>query len=436
MGRLRRVALVALLLALASSGSAAASTPSGMINAKTLDTSKTLASGVVVRHYTATVAGLPKQEIYEVVWPLGDTHIRLGATLLGSYTSFNQSIGIQQISPWYAAHRPTGLLAMLNGDFFTYSNTGAIVSGMLVKKRAIYHFAGGAPAAGLMPDGNMVIGHPQAMPTRVLLPTGSATVYGWNQVPPQTHTDQVGAYLTAGEVVSVPSGYRAVIIHNAPFRTLLHGSNTYTNPTGLNKAEAVSSFYLVPTGAATTRAAFTVSAPADPTSATVPANGAVLVMPSTGIANDGFTTVLAQPTPKVNITTSDPAWAAVTNVVGGKPQVVANGVAITQRDSFTTADQWSAQQWRPALATTTSGKGMMIVIGAANGQTSTTGPQFARMLAQLGAKDAIQFDNRSSTELFLAGTNNRHCVTAHGACYTQQAGWERDIPVAISLRYH
>src|SRR5207302_8987091 len=135
------------------------------------------------------------------------------------------------------------------------------------------------------------------------------------------------------------------------------------------------------------------------------------------------------------ITISAPAWAAATNIVGGKPQIVANGTSITRPDTFTTTDQWSAQQWRPAIATTTRGNGMMIVIGAANGQTSTTGPQFARMLAQLGAKDAIQFDNRSSTELFLPNTTNHHCVTTHGACYTQQAGWERDIPVAISLSY-
>jgi hypothetical protein len=122
--------------------------------------------------------------------------------------------------------------------------------------------------------------------------------------------------------------------------------------------------------------------------------------------------------------------------MGGKPQVVKNHTPITIKDAYTTNDQWYAQQWRPAIATTTTGKGMLVVIGGLRGATSTTGAQFARMLAQLGAKDAMQFDNRSSTELFLPRPLRGGCATSnYGTCYTMSPGWERSIPVAISLNY-
>jgi hypothetical protein len=76
---------------------------------------------------------------------------------------------------------------------------------------------------------------------------------------------------------------------------------------------------------------------------------------------------------------------------------------------------------------------MMLVAGAPTG-TSTSGPQFARLLVAFGARNALQFDNRSSTELFRPRPDNGTCTHA-GACITQY-GWERDIPLATMLYSH
>jgi hypothetical protein len=410
---------------------------SGSIVSKTLVSSVTLAKGVVLRHYRAAVSGLPRQQIYEVRWPLGDTHLRLHSQMLGTDYPASQSVAIRTMSSWYRRQRPPGLLAALNGDYFTYtSDSTAKTSGMFVRHKVIYRFGpGGSPAIGFRPDGKMVMGEPLAIPTRFLLPGSSATVRKWNSRPPSTVGDQVSAYTGAGRTVSIPAGYRAVIIRGRPFATVLHGSNRYANPTGSKVSELVSAFSLAPVGVGTTTASFPISAPSTgATSVTVPYHGAVLLLPMAGAASSGFSTLLAAASPSVKMSVADPAWADVTDVIGGKPQVVTDGVPTSKRDQWTTYDQWANPQWRPAIATTTSGRGMMVVIGSRTG-TSTTGSQFARMLAQLGVKNAMQLDNRSSTELFAPHPNFGGCVSTHGTCYSEASGWERAIPVAITLSY-
>ena len=99
----------------------------------------------------------------------------------------------------------------------------------------------------------------------------------------------------------------------------------------------------------------------------------------------------------------------------------------------TTGDQWYAEQWRPAIATRRDGRAMMLIAGSPSG-ASTSGAQFARLLVAFDARDALQFDNRSSTELYRRHPSNGSCTHA-GNCKTEW-GWERDIPAATMLYSH
>jgi hypothetical protein len=89
-----------------------------------------------------------------------------------------------------------------------------------------------------------------------------------------------------------------------------------------------------------------------------------------------------------------------------------------------------------------TGQGWLIMIGSTNGLngTSLTGAQFGRVLAALGAKNALQLDNRHSTELFLHASastpSNGLCAGGPGACYTVEPHYERSIPEAAYLTYH
>src|SRR5204862_3073126 len=127
---------------------------------------------------------------------------------------------------------------------------------------------------------------------------------------------------------------------------------------------------------------------------TVPTGGVALVYRNIGTAHDGFAAINNQASPQVTVTEPDAAWTQVTEVMSGKPVLVTNGAAITTRPPNTTSDQWDAEQSRPAIATRMDGKAMMLVAGSPNG-TSTTGAQFGRVLVAFGARNALQFDNRS-----------------------------------------
>ncbi len=52
------------------------------------------------------------------------------------------------------------------------------------------------------------------------------------------------------------------------------------------------------------------------------------------------------------------------------------------------------------------------------------------MVRQLGATQAIGFDNNSSTELLVPGSS-----PAHGWTFDSSHGWERDITEATALSY-
>jgi hypothetical protein len=169
------------------------------------------------------------------------------------------------------------------------------------------------------------------------------------------------------------------------------------------------------------------------TSVTIPSGGVGLVYRSIGVAASGFAAIARMSTPTVVVNQPDAAWAAVTDVMAGKPILVHGGVAAVAKPGNTTSDQWYAEQWRPAIATRRDGKAMMLIAGSPSG-TSTSGAQFARLLVAFGARDALQFDNRSSTELYRPHPDNGTCAYA-GRCTTEW-GWERDIPAATMLYSH
>jgi hypothetical protein len=218
----------------------------------------------------------------------------------------------------------------------------------------------------------------------------------------------------------------------------LRGSAGYTNKTGSGVRETVSAFTLGLLGLRTPTRAIAIDAVAASTrKLTVPRGGEVLVMKSRGVAATGFAARLALATPTVRVTTSPKAWADVTDVISGKPQVVNNGTPMVTKPRYVTADQWYPEQFRPAIASSRDGHGWFIMVGSVNGLrgTSLTGSQFARVLAQLGAKNALQLDNRHSTEIYLPHPSNGMCTSGSGTCHTLMPHYERSIPEAAYLTY-
>jgi hypothetical protein len=88
-------------------------------------------------HLRATVSGASRrQDIYQVVWHVGDAHVRLHSGILGSFDG--RSIALGRISSWAGWGAPPGLVAVMNGDFFseTWGGRGK-PSGLLVRDRRI-----------------------------------------------------------------------------------------------------------------------------------------------------------------------------------------------------------------------------------------------------------------------------------------------------------
>ena len=76
---------------------------------------------------------------------------------------------------------------------------------------------------------------------------------------------------------------------------------------------------------------------------------------------------------------------------------------------------------------------MMLIAGSPTG-ASTSGAQFAQACWSRCARDALQFDNRSSTELYRPHPSNGSCSHA-GVCETEWQ-WEPEIPAATMLYSH
>ena len=78
--------------------------------------------------------------------------------------------------------------------------------------------------------------------------------------------------------------------------------------------------------------------------------------------------------------------------------------------------------WRPALVR--SGNSAWMILIGGRGGAGLTMPKFARVLADMGATDAMGFDNNNSAELWRPG---HRPITGYG--------YERLLPTATTLSY-
>jgi hypothetical protein len=428
-----------LTLILAATGLVTATaTTSGVASAVTVSRScrspHLIAPGVSFRRCTARLSNLAsRQDVFMVSWRPGDHRVSLAAQPLAAQRS-DGSIPITSISRWATETARPGLVASLNGDFFSYSGwTGALPSGLLVHNRSVLWFGGGSDeqAAGYAPRGRVVLGAPRAIAQRLELPTGATlTVGAWGAH--ADHRDQVGVIGQSGPYTP-PDGYLAVALASDPFATSLTGDRMMRNAHGVNRMEHVRRFVIDDTTQPNVTDRVPVTFPTTGATVTIPTGGVGLVYRNVGVAATGFIAIAKTSSPTVVVNQPDARWAKVTDVMAGKPILVSGGVAALAKPGNTTSDQWYAEQWRPAIATRRDGRAMMLIAGSPTG-ASTSGAQFARLLVAFGARDALQFDNRSSTELYRRHPNNRSCSHA-GNCKTEW-GWERDIPAATMLYSH
>jgi hypothetical protein len=383
-----------------------------------------LRPGVFFTHYRASVRGYGRaQEIYRISWAIGDTHVKLGSALLGTYHPAQETVDVHPVSSLGA---PAGLLAAINGDYSAYTTRSAYRnSGMLVKNRRIYNFGWGGPGVGYLPAGDFEIGRPRAQPVKLKLPNRlTATIGAFGALP--AASDQVGAYDTGGTVVTVPLGYVAYTIDSTAFRTMLRGDRTLTNRTGRDRPEPVAAFAFAEPSAAATATSLPIAGTQQAgAQVTVPENGAVLVAKVGGIAEVGLSALAASASPVVDVNGDAKGWGSVSAVMGGKPELVSSGVAISSRPTSIDSWQWTCGGgcWRPALIRTNSGRGSLILIGARGG-SGLTMLTFARVLRQLGAQEAIGFDSNGSAEMYRPRVRP---YTAYG--------YERWLPTATTLRY-
>ncbi len=278
---------------------------------------------------------------------------------------------------------------------------------------------------GYLSAGDFEVGRPRAQPVKLKLPNRlTATVGAFGALP--AGGDQVGAYDTAGTVVTVPKGYAAFTVDSTAFRTVLSGNRTLRNRTGSDRSEPVVAFaFAEPTSAGTTTSLPIVGSQPAGAQVTVPETGTVLLAKVGGIAEVGLSALAASAHPVVDINGDAKGWSSVSDVMGGKPELVSDGVAISSRPTIVDSWQWTCGGgcWRPALMRTTSGRGSLILIGARGG-SGLTMLSFARVLRQLGAQQAIGFDNNGSAEMYRPGHRP----------YTGY-GYERWLPTATTLRY-
>jgi Phosphodiester glycosidase len=392
----------------------------------------------------------PVQDIYKVYWKLGDPYAHLDANPLNPPDSAGQ-IPLGRISSWASWAAPSGFTAALNGDFFVDDWNGAgSPSGMLVHNRHVVAFGWGGPSAAFPSTGGMRIAAPRAVATKLTLPGPTiATIHVFidpsknvsNQLS-GTGGDQVAVYTQQGVPLTVPTGYVGFVVGSTqvptPFRTMLTGVQHVTNSRGVG--EIAAGFHFSVAGASPTSVLLPFSAGtcgtyvcAQSTAVTLPLGSgeSLLIAKAGNSAALGLTTLAQGSSHAVRVPLDASGWGNVTEVMGGKPQLVKNGLPMYatpwHNPPMMSSDcwQWCYQHWRPALAVSKQGYGWMIITGGAS-QTGVYGWDWSRMLVQLGAKDALGFDNNSSTEIDAPGTG----------IFSFMRGWQRDITDATSLSYH
>jgi len=445
LGGLRCGVAVAVAIATALAAAPAASAATGPIQSGLGSpiSKKTLRPGVTLSVYTVKVldAGVLRTvKIEKVAWQIGNGHVALQSAVLGPTYSDDYAVRLNRISSWYSRTAvASSVTAAINGDFFAddWRHSGAgIPSGMLVHARTIYSFGWGGPAVGYRPAGDMVMGTPSARPTVISLPGGStATVGAFNGLTTNgvtIHGDQVAAYVVSGAHVTVPTGYVGYVLPSTVLRDTLRGARGgFKFSTGANVNETVAGFrFVIPNVAPGTASVPTSQPAACPTGTcaagtalTVPSGGVIVLAKANGTAATGLSARAAAGA-AVSVSTDPAGWDTVNDVMGGKPQLVTNGRATTQRPSYVDSWQWDNAHWRPAIVRAANGQGWMLVAGGKNG-VGIHGSTWAKMLVQMGARDAMGFDNNSSTELFRPGASP---ITAYG--------YERDIPSATYLAYN
>ena len=308
----------------ASSGSA-----SGVTVRRSCSSPHLIAPGVTFRRCSARLSNLAStQDVFMVSWKPGDRRVSLAAQPLAAQQS-GGSIPITTISRWATEAVRPGLVASLNGDFFSYAGlTAALPSGLLVHNRSVIWFGDGTDeqAAGYAPHGKLVLGTPRASAQRLDLPTGATlTVGAWGTN--ADHRDQVGVIGQAGPYTP-PSGYVAVALTTNPFTTSLSGDRTMRNPHGVDRMEHVRRFVIDDITQANVTDRVPVIFPTiGTTTVSIPTGGVGLVYRDVGIAATGFAAIAKMASPTVVVTQPDAAWAAVTDVMAGKPILVTGGVA-------------------------------------------------------------------------------------------------------------
>ena len=431
------VALVGL-----SSGTAAWAGP---VRSKVVISRKVLKPGVVLVHSRITVRGVfGAQEVYKLSWKLGNRHVSLHSSLLGAYDESTSWITDHQISHLAAAGGPSGMVAAMTGDYSIYkswSPTRSITSGLLMQDRRVYRVGRGALAVGYKPDGRFIMGHPLARPMKLALPGGvMATVGAFNSAPSALSStiknDQVAAYTTAGAQVKIPADAVGVVADSDVLQTELRGSESYTNPQGSKRRETVVALRMTEPTAERRPVSMPLSGSACAAVVcqpgeivTVPAGGVVLLArnepaPAHPVVAPALGQLALAASPAIDTAVDDAGWGNVTDVTGGKPMLVDAGRAVSSRPDSIDPWQWDCGGgcWRPALVQAGS-SGWMILIGGKAG-AGLTMPKFASVLADMGATNAMGFDNNNSAELWRPG---HRPITGYG--------YERLLPTATSLSY-
>ncbi len=405
--------------------------------------SRTVKPGILLTRWRATMRSGSTQNLYKLSWRLGDPHVRLMAAALNPPRS-SGDIPLGTISHWAATSGVSGLLGAINGDFFSEVGWSAVghPSGMLVQSRNVVAFGSGGAGVGYEPDGRMIMGNPTAKPVKLMLGHGlTATIAAFD--PGSSlggiKRDQVVVKTDHTAPQNIPAGWHGYIVGGGsapdPFPNMLRGNAQTKNPSGNDVSEQVAGFRFGDGGGAVATVTLRI-VPATTNPVTL-GPGQELVMAIAPTAQypsppaDLALTRLADNSQLVRITVDATPWSTVQDVMGGKPQLVKNG-----RVAYPVANvdppmmsgdgwQWDYPHWRPALAETST-RGWMIITGGVHYGNGVYGWNWGKMLVQLGARNAMGFDNNSSTELFAP----------HYGKWSFSPGWEREITEATALTYH
>jgi hypothetical protein len=415
----------------------------------------TLQPGVVVQHEQIRVAGYDgTRTLTRVSWTIGNPHVELVAspTALPAYDGADQSFAEGQISRFGTS---VGALAGINGDTFCewcgqgWTDT---LHGLLVENRLIYSLGANGPEVGYTPAGGMIMGTARAVPFELALPGEPATIAVWNRLTlPSGHAigaDQVAVYTTVGSHVALPAGTVGLVLAGATTETggatstphtLLMGlirmavpyADASTKVTGAGDSkEWVDAYRISQTGGSAVTATLPVAGElltgGSGVTVAIPAGGVVVVARGGTPAATGLAS--AASAGDVSVRLDDRGWGSAASIMDGKFQMVRGGVAQTTYPGWPDSWPWycggaaSGGCVRTAVATAGT-KGWMIVVSGAWGEGLTM-PDFGRVLAQLGATNAMGFDANTHAEFWRRG----------GSPIDADGRYEPPVPATTTLR--